>query len=64
MKKEVKEFLECLRRIKQGSWWLVMIICIVFGDFASVISPFDPEMTNAADARMAPRVWYHLFWNR
>ena len=61
MKKEVKEFFRMLKKNKQGIVGLVMIICIVLlGIFASVISPFDPEMTNAADARMAPCL-AHLF---
>ena len=46
MKKEVKEFFRMLKKNKQGIVGLVMIICIVLlGIFASVISPFDPEMT-------------------
>ena len=61
MKKEIKEFTRMLKKSRQGMIGLSMILVIVLlGIFAPVISPFDPEMTNAADARMAPCL-LHLF---
>ena len=61
MKKELKEFTRMLKKNRQGMIGLAMILVIVLlGIFAPVISPFDPEMTNAADARMAPCL-LHLF---
>ena len=61
MKKELHQFFRMLKKNKSGIVGLVMIIVVIFlGVFAPLIAPYDPEMTNAADARMAPCLT-HLF---
>ena len=58
---KVKYFFTMLKKHRNGLIGLVMMtIVIVLGILAPVIAPFDPEMVNAADARMAPSA-LHLF---
>jgi len=61
MKEKVKYFFTMLKKHRNGMIGLIMmIIVILLGVLAPVIAPFDPEMTNAPDARMPPS-WIHPF---
>jgi len=61
MKKAINDFFVMLKKNKQGTIGLIlMLVIILLGVLAPIVAPYDPEMTNAAHARLGPSL-AHLF---